>query len=473
MRTDTLANRSAMIAILSVAVGGCGGSAGGLGTGGATGSTLAAGGVSGSGGGAGSGEDASGGSMTFPGTGGTSGRAGASGGSGAALGTGGGISGGTAGAAGRTGSGGVRVEGGALGTGGASVGTGGRTMAAGGAAGSLIPGTGGTMATGGVVAGRGGTTGSAGQGSGGAGSGGAGGGATGSGGKAGPDGGSGTCIASKSVSVSDKGTPFTGTHKVVVETNSGTGISQGTIYRPADLAPGAKYPILVWGEGGCYVNGTTSQYTDFLGEIVSHGYLLIADGTPGNSGGPRTSMADMQSGNVNVTKMAAPLLDYITWAIAENDKPCSAYYQSLDVQHTAAFGHSCGGLMAEGTAGDPRISTWMVNSSGLFSADQTFYKTVHTPVLVLLGGPDDVAYENGKRDYQNITGVPIMMVSTGVGHEGTYSQDNGGSFGKVDLAWLNWWLKGDEGATGKGYLYGAGCTLCSDKAWTIDSKNIQ
>jgi hypothetical protein len=92
--------------------------------------------------------------------------------------------------------------------------------------------------------------------------------------------------------------------------------------------------------------------------------------------------------------------------------------------------------------------------------------------MAALGGPDDVAYEGGVRDCQNIAGVPSMMVSTAVGHDGTYSQDNGGSFGKVDLAWLNWWLKGDERATGKGYLYGATCTLCSDSAWTIESKNI-
>ena len=105
--------------------------------------------------------------------------------------------------------------------------------------------------------------------------------------------------------------------------------------------------------------------------------------------------------------MGKPLLAYIDWAIAENNKPCSAYYQSLDTTKIATNGFSCGGLMAEGTAGDPRITTWGLNSSGLFAADQALYKTVHTPVLIVLGGSDDIAYENGENDYDAISALGI------------------------------------------------------------------
>lgn len=35
----------------------------------------------------------------------------------------------------------------------------------------------------------------------------------------------------------------------------------------------------------------------------------------------------------------------------------------------------------------------------------------------------------------------------------------GGDFTKINLAWLNWWLKGDLTAAGKGLLVGAdGCS---------------
>jgi hypothetical protein len=36
----------------------------------------------------------------------------------------------------------------------------------------------------------------------------------------------------------------------------------------------------------------------------------------------------------------AAFLDYITWAIAENDKSCSAYYQRLETTKIAADGFS-------------------------------------------------------------------------------------------------------------------------------------
>jgi hypothetical protein len=202
-----------------------------------------------------------------------------------------------------------------------------------------------------------------------------------------------------------------------------------------------------------------------MGEIASHGYFVIADGTPGGSAS--------RSMGANTAAMGKPLLAYIDWAVAENDKPCSAYYQSLDTKKIATNGFSCGGLMAEGTAGDPRITTWGLNSSGMFSADDTLYKSVHTPVLIVLGGSSDIAYQNGERDYDSISalGSPIMLFSKALGHGGDLVNGNG-DFAKIDLAWLNWWLKGDETATGKGRLVGASCTYCTDSAWEVKSKNI-
>ena len=194
-----------------------------------------------------------------------------------------------------------------------------------------------------------------------------------------------------------------GTHKVTVETNSDTGISEGTIFRPTDLGGAEKYPIFVWGEGGCSLNGLSNSAA--MGEIASHGYFVIADGTPNN-----TAFRSMDTSSP--TAMGKPLLAYITWAIAENEKPCSAYYHSLDTTKIAANGFSCGGLMAEGTAGDSRMTTWGLNSSGLFAPNQAFYKTVHTPVLIVLGGSSDMAYTNGESDYTNRTAVATSRKST-------------------------------------------------------------
>jgi hypothetical protein len=91
------------------------------------------------------------------------------------------------------------------------------------------------------------------------------------------------------------------------------------------------------------------------------------------------------------------------------------------------------------------------------------------------GGSSDIAYENGLRDYQSISalGKPIIYFSkTSLGHGGDLGQARG-NFNLVNLAWLNWQLKGDTGMTGKGYLMGATCKICTDSGWTVMSANIQ
>lgn len=276
----------------------------------------------------------------------------------------------------------------------------------------------------------------------------------------------GTCTASKSANVTASGS---GPHKVVVETNADPGIKEGTIYRPEDLGAGKNYPIFVWGEGGCSLDGKSNSTA--LAEIASYGYFVIADGTPGGSGSRPMNGSD-------IVGMGKPMLAYITWAIAENRKSCSAYYQSLDTTKIGANGFSCGGLLSMGTAADPRTTTWGLNSSGSFSDNPTFWKTVHTPVLVVVGtSAKEVgkAYENGLRDYNGISalGHPVIFYSNkSLGHGGDLFSKNGGDFAKIDLAWLNWWLKGDTTATGKGFLVGSGCAFCSNSNWEFKSANL-
>jgi len=115
-----------------------------------------------------------------------------------------------------------------------------------------------------------------------------------------------------------------------------------------------------------------------------------------------------------------------------------------------------------------------ITSSGMTSAVASFYKSVHTPVKVLLGGSSDIAYTNGERDYDQISalGIPIILLSkTGAGHGGDLTNGKG-DFNSVNLAWLNWQLKGDVGATGKGALVGSTCKYCTNSAWEVKSKNL-
>lgn len=348
--------------------------------------------------------------------------------------------------------------------------TGGATSAGSGGAAAPAAGAGsGGQGGSGAQGGRGGRDGRGGRanngGAAGAGAGGASGGAAGGTSSSGGSGGApaGTCTKSQSAGKNLSGT---GPHAVVVETNSDAGIAKGTIFRPAELGGDEKYPLFVWGEGGCSQNGLSNSAA--MAEIASHGYFVIADGTPNGTG-------NITMDRSMLAAMAAPLIGYIDWALAENEKPCSAYYHSLEPTKIAADGFSCGGLMAQGTITDPRITTWGVTSSGMAGAEQDFYDLIHTPVLFVMGGTSDVAYDGGLEGYEAIAklDVPVLWFSNeNLGHGGDLTASRGGDFTKINLAWLNWWLKGDESASGKAMLVGSKCTYCSDGAWDVRSEHV-
>ncbi len=368
-------------------------------------------------------------------------------------------------ATGGTDTGGRTVTGGSTATGGSPSGgtdAGGGSMATGGSP-SGGAGTGGTnVNTGGSVGG----VGTGGMNTGGAADGGSGAGGAATGGSGGSTGGApATCDPSADPVTPSENTgrnaSGTGPYEVVIETNSDPGIRCGTIYRPEDLDGEEKFPIFVWGEGGCSQNGLSNQAA--MAEIASWGYFIIADGTPDGT----NACSGGQSGDA--------LLDYVTWAIAQNDEPCSDYYRSIEPTKVAADGFSCGGLMAENVSDDPRFTAIGITSSGLMAPNSELYNGIHTPFKIMNGGPSDVAYENGLRDYEEISalGKPIIYFSkTSAGHGGDLGQGRG-DFNLVNLAWLNWQLKGDEGSTGKGFLIGDTCEFCMDSGWDFRSANIE
>jgi dienelactone hydrolase len=171
----------------------------------------------------------------------------------------------------------------------------------------------------------------------------------------------------------------------------------------------------------------------------------------------------------------------ITWALAENGRKGSPYYRRIDPKLVAVAGHSCGGLQALQLAGDPRVHAVIVHNSGVFAdgtnpiagmtVDKSLLKTLHTPVLYVLGGPGDVAYPNGTDDFRQISHVPAVLLNLPVGHGGTFLQPNGGRIAQVAVNWLNWQLRGDR--TAAKMFTGKDCGLCTDKTWTVERKGIR
>lgn len=254
------------------------------------------------------------------------------------------------------------------------------------------------------------------------------------------------------------GMPSTGMFDVVVEVDPG--ISDHTIWRPEPVGM-IKHPILAWGMGACSNDSTSSGgvFSEMLREMASHGILVIADGTPGGVG------------TGSDTGTTAALIKAMDWAEAENERPCSKYYHKLETKKIAVSGQSCGGIMAENAAADPRVTTAIPFDSGLFARDPQLYMQLHTPMAIVDAGPDDIAYANGQADFEAIDTIPIMFAnyefhSSFEHNAGFTDQDNSGVFGVLAIAWLNWWLFDDMGPTGKGYFVGDQCGVCSTD-WDI------
>jgi hypothetical protein len=307
-------------------------------------------------------------------------------------------------------------------------------------------------------------------------------------------------------------TPSTGSGPYTAIIEGDSGLPGHTIYRPEDLSPFSKanpLPVAAWGNGGC-ANSSTF-YAPFLAEIASRGFLVIAIGPYT----PAPAAKSSGGGGMGGGTQSAQLLEALDWATAENKRSGSKYYGKVDPTKFAVFGHSCGGLQSLEVAPDPRVSTVLVMDSGVvtpgaapkagmppgnvpqggapkagmpkapaakggapkaggmggaMALGKDILQKLHQPVIYINGGEEDIAYANGMDDFKRIDKVPVAMANFDVGHGGTYAQPNGGEFGKVAVAWLQWQLKGDK--TAEKMFVGEDCGLCTDAEWKFEKKRI-
>jgi hypothetical protein len=278
-------------------------------------------------------------------------------------------------------------------------------------------------------------------------------------------------------------TPGDGPYPAVMEIDPV--LPDHVVYRPADLTPfsGGKLGVFAWGNGGCADDGASSR--QHLAQIASYGYLVIAPGK-WRSGpnakvareAPRTPPAGERLPPPSTT--ADDVREGIDFAIAENARVGSRYANLIDKQAVSVGGFSCGGLQAISLAADPRVSTVVVQNSGIFNnardsiggmtVAKDALRNFHTPVLYLLGGPTDIAYPNGVDDVARIDHVPVAFVNLPFGHGGTYARPMGGTAAGIVVDWLEWQLRGNLSA-GRSFV-GANCRLCVNPEATIELKNF-
>lgn len=294
----------------------------------------------------------------------------------------------------------------------------------------------------------------------------------------------------------------TGPHKAIMATDPS--LPEHVIYHPKELASAGRMPIVVWANGSCMHAGNRSR--GFLTEIASHGFLVISAGRMGHVGlevGAQENPFVARPGGPPAPPPAAPVpndpteplrsarstVDHMKqamdWAIAENGRSGSQFFNRLNVTQIGAAGQSCGGGLTTTLAADPRLKTVGIFFSGTRlsaapgraqtaeqnAAARARLDAFHTPTIIITGDEMlDIAYSGG-HDTFNYLKVPVFHAwQENLGHVGTYGMPNGGSVARIASAWFLWQLKGDRTA---GRMFtGAGCTLCKEPTWHVQKKKI-
>lgn len=266
---------------------------------------------------------------------------------------------------------------------------------------------------------------------------------------------------------------------------------EDVVYAPKDLSQvNGKLGVYIWGNGACGYDATGARF--HLTEIASHGYVAIAPGEI--QSGPKAPKVSSDTQQSSAEKRATPekMLAALDWILAENQRKASPYYEKINPEWVAFSGHSCGGIIAMKAALDPRARALVMENSGLFrqppgGADpngkmapvikllsqmkKEDLAKLHTPVLYILGGPQDIAEPNGLDDFQHIQHVPVFVADhPGAGHAGLFLEPNGEAT-KVELDWLNWQLHKDQVAART--FVGPDCILCRDFRWVVHRKRIE
>lgn len=218
-----------------------------------------------------------------------------------------------------------------------------------------------------------------------------------------------------------------------------------TIFRPACMKEGEKYPVITWANGTC---GITHGYVGLLSGVASHGFVVIAS----NSTWTMTTTAP---DGTPVQRNA------INYAEALNEDPNSIFYQKLDLEHIGASGHSQGSGATAVTASDPRVDA----------------------IIMWNGGPSNAKpflNVSGDRDIGNPTSARLITETNGATQPGAWVfyhqvlETGGTSTGHLTLmeqpdrvveiavAWWKWRLKEDQEA--KKMFIGDNCGLCNRDA---------
>lgn len=254
-------------------------------------------------------------------------------------------------------------------------------------------------------------------------------------------------------------------------------LTHHVLFRPATAAR-TRLPVVIFAGGGCRNAG--ARFNELLSEVASHGYFVVSIGEIGDPAWD-SNLDHEPKYNGRPTKTDASQIDWaVDWVKVQNARKGGRFAGRLDLAHIALMGQSCGGVQAIDAASRlAGIASLVVLNSGLFADDREMGGSkvkradlgkLTLPVMILLGGKSDMAYDNGQANFDRLTNAPAIVASADYGHRATYFDKDGGLFGTVVVDWLEWQLKGKASAARR--FIGSDCGLCTDRQWSVRRRGI-
>lgn len=202
-----------------------------------------------------------------------------------------------------------------------------------------------------------------------------------------------------------------------------------TVFAPVGVPAGTSVPVVAWAQGNCYIYG--NMYRDFLSEIASHGYMVVAPGSPAEILYPEKTDNKFLDHTIDAVMAYAPYAPI-----------------GIDTGKIAVAGHQCGGYQATETMAydeGSRITTGIFfNAQGMNSSIENF----SAPSLWIGGGATDPAQVDKSFAQLTINDkfIPTYKAEMATGSKGTFWMPRGGAYAEAAVAWLDLWLKNDQAA---------------------------
>lgn len=246
------------------------------------------------------------------------------------------------------------------------------------------------------------------------------------------------------------------------------GLPGHTVYRPADLKALRKHslPVIVYGNGACATSNLSA--ITFLTGLASQGYVVVANGAVDAFPVPSTPET--------TTAHPEALVTAARWA-TRSWQARKQFDDRVDADRVGVLGFSCGGVEALAAGTDPMFDavagfhTGYLPEPAFGGYGRDLLGDLHSPTLLVSGGPSDVAYQNAIDNYDLLDVPAVLAQDAPAGHGDLVEGFDATTGWQLAADWFDYILRGDPtaGAT----FVGPDCGLCKRSGWTVKSKGLQ